>query len=138
MKTIATIALILILSSCLMGADKKNIQFDDLFHDRTSKVWIVDQVWINDANISSRSNEEKDVMIFHKNGIVDLIAMKNITRRPPEKGEFKINERLLTIEYRERIDIFEIAHVSEDSILLVPIENSGNQYKIQLKPFKEL
>ena len=121
-----------------MGTDKKNIKFDDLFHDRTSKVWVIDQVWINDANISSRTNEEKDVMIFHKNGIVDLIAMKNITRRPPEKGEFIIHECLLTIEYLERKDIFEIAHVSEDSILLVPTKESGNQYKIQLKPFKEL
>ncbi len=138
MRAISVIVLTFILSSCLMGTEVKAIRYDDLFHDRTSKVWVVNQVWINNSNISSRNNKEKDVMIFHENGIVDLIAMKNITRRSPEKGEFIVHERLLTIEYLERKDIFEIAHVSEDSILLVPTEKSGNQYRIQLKPFMEL
>ena len=132
--------IILILSSCLTGVKRNTITYDDLFNDRTSKVWVIDRVWLDNADISSRKNDEKDVMVFHKNGIVDLIAMKNITRRPPEKGEYELmlDNRSLIINYEDRVDIFNVVYATEDSILLHPKANSANQYQIQLKPFKEL
>ncbi len=138
MNRLIFIACLFLFFACQDDVAMKMIPLDDLFHDRTSKVWLVDQVWLDNANISSQKDEEKDVMIFHKNGIIDLIAMKNITRRPPEKGEFIIQGNILTINYPERVDIFYISYVYEDSILLTPKQESDNQYKIQLKPFKEL
>lgn len=131
----------LIFSSCTTGVDLESVDYTSLFTDSNSKVWLVNKMLLQEANIAPIDNNDKDILIFHQNGHCDLISMKDLTRKPVRKGEFQLDskKRLLTIEFYDKQNWdFEIPYITEDSILLNARKTSDIPFSIQLKPFPEL
>lgn len=129
------------LSACTTGVDLQSVDYTSLFTDSNSKVWIINKVIIQDANISPVKNENKDIIIFHHNGHCDLIPMKELTRKPVRKGSFILDskKRELTIDFQDNKSWgFDIPYITEDSVLLNAKENSKTPFSIQIKPFPEL
>ena len=130
----------IILSSCTAGISFKNVDYDNLFHDDNSKVWLINKVIFNGAVISSNSHLDKDVIIFHENGICDLIPFRNLGVDSPRKGQFYVDSeaKLIKIDFPKESCIYKLAYAFEDSICLKPLKASDCQMGLQLKPFMEL
>ncbi|MDP4798413.1 MAG: hypothetical protein NWR50_06060 [Crocinitomicaceae bacterium] len=130
-----------IFSACTTGVELESVDYTTLFTDSNSKVWIVNKMLLQDANIAPIKNEGKDILIFHHNGHCDLIAMKDLTRKPVRKGSFTLDskKRLMSIIFDDREHWnFEIPYITEDSVLLNATKKSDIPYSIQIKPFPEL
>jgi len=135
------IILALIVSSCTTGIELESVDYTTLFTDSNSKVWIINKMLLENANIAPVKNEEKEVIIFHHNGHCDLISMKDLTRKPVRKGVFTLDskKRLFTIDFYDKKSwIFTIPYITEDSVLLNVEKSSDIPFSIQLKPFPEL
>ncbi|MDX2361319.1 MAG: hypothetical protein QNK23_10965 [Crocinitomicaceae bacterium] len=136
-----SILIFIILTACTSGVHLESVNYNDLFHDGNSKVWLVNKVMVNNAVISSVKNSDKHVLIFHENNACEYIAMKDITRKSPERGYFILNSELRTVYIEFEDDHrweFTIAYIEEDSILLEPTSTSDANFTIQLTPFPEL
>lgn len=131
----------ILLSACTTGVELQSVDYTTLFTDSNSKVWIINKVIIQEANISPVKSESKDLLIFHHNGHCDLIPMKDLTRKPVRKGAFILDskKRELTIDFQDNKSWeFDIPYITEDSVLLNAKENSKTPFSIQIKPFPEL
>ena len=129
------------LSACTTGIELESVDYTSLFTDSNSKVWLVNKMLLQDANIAPVKNENKDIIIFHHNGHCDLISMKDLTRKPVRKGSFTLDSknRLLTIDFfDDKQWEFEIPYITEDSVLLNATKQSEIPFSIQIKPFPEL
>jgi len=129
-----------IVSSCTVGIDFDNVNYNNLFHDDNSKVWLINKVIFEDAVISSTHYLDKDIIIFHKNGVCDLVPFISLSNGISTKGEFTIDskKKILKITFPKESWIYNMTSISEDSISLKPLEESSSQLGIQLKPFMEL
>ena len=133
--------IVLIFSACTTGVELESVDYTTLFTDSNSKVWLVNKILLQDANMSPLKNENKEILIFHQNGHCDFIAMKDLTRKPVRKGVFILDskKRLMTIDFEDKKQwSFEIPYITEDSVLLNATPKSEIPYSIQIKPFPEL
>lgn len=131
----------LIFVGCTTGISMESVDYNSLFNDSNSKVWLVNKVIIGNADISPVKNMDKDIMVFHVNGNCDYIALKDVTRKSPRKGYYYLNsnERTMIIDYKngESWDL-KLSYLTEDSILMEPTRKSDILIAVQLKPFPEL
>lgn len=134
------IVLIVIFSSCTVGIDFDNVNYNNLFHDDNSKVWLVNKVIFKGAVISSTHYLDKDIIIFHENGVCDLVPFISISNGISTKGKFLIDseKKTLKIAFPKETWIYNMTHITEDSISLSPTNESSSQFGLQLKPFMEL
>lgn len=140
MKFFLFISILVLLSSCTTGIDFKNVNYDNLLHDDNSKVWVVNKVKINGAVISSNNYLDKDILIFHENGICDLVAFKDLSSGKSRKGQYTIDsdKKIMSITFPNEYWSYNMSDLSEDSITLNPTKKSGSQFGFQLKPFMQL
>ena len=140
MNRLYIISIVVLFSSCTSGIDFKNVNYNNLFHDDNSKVWIVNKVVYEGAVISSNSYLDKDVFVFHKNGVCDFVSFKNLGSGKSKKGKFVIDSKhkKMRIEFKDESWIYNLYYLYEDSISLKPTEKSDSQLGLQLKPFMEL
>ena len=131
----------LIFAGCTTGISMDSVDYYSLFNDSNSKVWLVNKVIIENADIAPVTNTDKDIMVFHVNGNCDYIALKDVTRKSPRKGYYYLNsnERTMVIDFRnkESWDL-KLSYLTEDSVLMEPTRNSDIQIAVQLIPFPEL
>lgn len=129
------------LFSCSTGITLESVDYNTLFHDSNSKVWLVNKVIIDNANIAPFNKNDKDIMVFHDSGYCDYIALKDVTRKRPRKGYYFLNskDRTMSIEFDDdKSWELELSYLTEDSVLMQPMKNSDIQIAIQLIPFPEL
>jgi hypothetical protein len=137
-KLIYTIPLIAF--SCSTGITLDSVDYGSLFDDSNSKVWLVSKQIVDNADISPIQTYDKDIMVFHKGGVVDYIALKDITRKKPRKGQYVLDSqnRTMKIEFENgRIWDLDLSYITEDSILMEPTKNSDLNIAVQLKPLPE-
>ena len=140
MNKLLIVVWMLIASSCTVGIDFNNVNYNNLFHDDNSKVWLINKVIFEEAVISSTNYLNKDVIIFHKNGVCDLVPFVDLSIGMSRKGEYTIDSenKLLKIEFPNENWAYNMTVISEDSISLSPTKESSIQLGLQLKPFMEL
>jgi len=131
---------IIVLVSCTSGIPLKSVDYETLFTDGNSKVWLINKVVFNGAIISPINNADKDVLIFYANGHANQIATKEIGRIVPLKAHFHLNSRgrLLQLEFKDFYSEYKLPYITEDSILLQPTSDSETKFSMQLIPFAEL
>tara|TARA_B110000285_G_C15092714_1_gene600071 strand:+ start:657 stop:1082 length:426 start_codon:yes stop_codon:yes gene_type:complete len=134
------VVLALLISSCTTGIDFSNVDYSNLFHDDNSKVWVVNKVTFDGAVISSNSRLDKDIIIFHQNGVCDFIPLKNLGTGKSKKGKFNIDSQAkeVRIDFPKESWLYTMYYIFEDSISLKPTKESASQLGMQLKPFMEL
>jgi len=131
----------LVLSSCTNGIDLDTVDYTTLFTDSNSKVWLVNKVIVDNANIAPVDMIDKDIFVFHHNGHCDYIPMRDLTRKPVRKGYFDLSSKTssMTIDFKQgEIWSVEFPYITEDSVLLQAKPDSDIQISIQLIPFPEL
>lgn len=134
-------ACVLACTACTTGVSLKEVSYEHLFHDSNSKVWLVNKVMIGNAVVSPDMLYDKSLLIFHNNGHINFLPMRELTKSPGERGFFilKSEERKLILELdRSGRWIFDLKYLTEDSILMVPTTKSDTNITMQLVPFPEL
>jgi hypothetical protein len=130
----------LIAFSCTTGISLVSVDYGSLFNDSNSKVWLVNKHVVDNANITPIKLYDKEIMIFHNNGVVDCIALKDITRKKTRKGQYVLDSenRTMKIEFKnDQIWDLDLSYITEDSILMEPTKSSDINITVQLKPLPE-
>ena len=86
-------ALPMIAFSCSTGISLDSVDYKSLFDDSNSKAWLVNKQVVDNADITPIHFYDKEIMVFHKSGVVDCIALKDITRKVPRKGKFTLDSQ---------------------------------------------
>jgi len=119
----------------------KSVDYHHLFNDSNSKVWLVNKLIVDNAIISPSHRYDKDIFIFYDNRNCDYVALKDLTREAPRKGDYMLNseDMHLKIEFNDnQVWDLDLIYLTEDSILMEPTGKSDIKMAIQLIPFPEL
>lgn len=141
MKSVAIIAGLSLLTSCVESINLNSVDYDSLFNDANSKVWMVDQVLQDGENVAATINLQKDLIIFHRSHVVNIVPLADIYKSSPKRGSYYLDsdERTMSMEFLDKSTWnFELGYLTEDSVLLVPKEDSHLQFSLKIKPFPEL
>lgn len=138
MKKLLVISLFLV--GCTSNIPITNVDYSFLLNDHNSKVWLIKRQIVNNINISNGHNWNKDLMIFHVSGKVEIIPMKALGKTRPKKGHYLLrsDEKLLEISFPEEEWLMDLSYITEDSIFMSPAKGSEVDYSIQIIPFPEL
>lgn len=126
--------------SCSTGISLNSVDYKTLFDDSNSKAWLVSKQVVDNADITPFHFNDKEIMVFHKRGVVDCIALKDITRKAPRKGKFTLDsqKRTMLIEFNnDQLWKLNLAYITEDSIMMEPARGSDINIAVQLKPLPE-
>ncbi|MFN5879348.1 MAG: hypothetical protein ACK44B_10795 [Flavobacteriales bacterium] len=133
------ISCVFLFVGCTSGVKLKAVNLGPLFHDSNSKVWMVDKVIADKQNFAPRINSDKDVIVFYETGKCMYQPMKTLGDFPGKKGEYSLfsEDKTLSLYFtNERWD-FKIDALSEDTIVLKPLNTSDLKYSMILVPFPE-
>lgn len=130
----------LILGACTSGVSLQSVNYNNLLNDENSKVWMINQMVVNHVNIANGHDWNKDLMIFHETGRVELIPMKALGKSNPKKGHYYLDSdnKKLEITFPDEEWKMSLTYITEDSIYMKSTKESDVQYGIQLIPFPEL
>lgn len=100
----------------------------------------MNRVVVNEMNIAPSMNYDKELMIFHESGMLNMIPMKMLGEKSPKHAYFHVysDEEELLIEFPKQKWIMKIEYITEDSIYFVPTDKSDAQFSFQLIPMSEL
>jgi len=137
---LSTILIGLSFAACTSGYPLKSVDYNDLFCDGNSKVWVVDKMILKNVDIAQKPIEKKDLMIFHESGVLDFLPMKALGNELPRKGRYYLDsdKRLLSITFDKEEWIFELPVLEEDRVVLRPTKKGNARYTIELIPLPEL
>lgn len=140
MKVVCSIAVLILLASCTSNYPLKSVDYNDLFTDGNSKIWVIDKQWVNDVNIAPHDKWSKDVMIFHENGTVDCISLKAMGHKVPKKAIYYLDseKREISLEFKKERWVFSLPTLQEKRILMEPKKSSNARFKLELVPLPEL
>jgi len=140
MKLASSIAVLVLIVSCTSSYPLKSVDYNDLFTDGNSKIWVIDKQWVNNVNIASHNNWAKDAMIFHENGTVDCISLKAMGHKEPVKAVYYLDsdKRKISFEFKKERWEFRLPSLQEKRIVMTPMKGSDAQFKLELIPLPEL
>lgn len=141
MKKVAVIAGLGLLTSCVESINLNSVDYNSLFNDANSKVWMVDEVLQDGKNVAPTIDLDKDLIIFHRSRVVDIVPLGDIYKATPKKGSYYLDsdEKTMSMEFIDKSEWnFDLGYLTEDSVLLVPQEDSQLQFSLKIKPFPEL
>ncbi|MFN5417349.1 MAG: hypothetical protein ACK5B9_09855 [Flavobacteriia bacterium] len=136
---ISLILLILSLSACVHDYNYKSVEPYYLFHDNSSKVWVINHVFENGKDLSPLSLNYKKILVFHSSGYCYEYSIEGLGTKKGRKGSFnlKIDEKDLEIAYKKETIHFKIEYLTEKKIILKTKNKDKQEVKIELVTFPE-
>lgn len=130
----------LILVGCIDNSQFKQVNYSALFHDNSSKVWMLNKVLVGDKNYAPKYPADKDVLIFYDSGRCYFQSLKNLGVFPGKKGEFSVysEEKQVTLYFKNERWDFKIVSAQDSKVILKPTKSSDLKYKLEIIPFPEL
>ncbi len=137
---ILSVFLVFLLTACYSGYDLKPVSYYQLFHDGNSKVWLVDQMIVEDSSISPKENKMKNVFVFHESGDFQFAPLKNLAGDSLATGTYLVDskDRKLSMYINNEKWEFDLAYIEEDSVLLTPGKESETKYSFKIIPLPML
>lgn len=128
------------LFSCTEGIEMTEVPSDYLLNDGNSKVWMIEQMIVDNTDISARLNEEKELIIFYQSGRFQYIPIKQLGHITGKTGTYELSNsnKELRMYFPDKKWYFKLKEFSEDSIYLTPLKASEANFSIQLVPLKEI
>jgi hypothetical protein len=133
-------SLIMLLCACGTGVELEEIPFDPVFHDNSSKVWLIDQVITNGKNYAPIENENKDIIVFYESGNCMFQPLKSLGDIQGKKGRFSIftSDSTMGIFFKNERWDFKVKTLKHNYIELTPLKGSDFQYSLVLISFPEI
>ncbi|MES2587688.1 MAG: hypothetical protein V4622_01835 [Bacteroidota bacterium] len=129
------------LNSCVSDRHFKKVEPYYLFHDNSSKVWLINHVYKNGKDEVPLSMKFKKIFVFHKTRNCYMYQTSDLNENQGKKGNFSLDiaNKKLEINFKNVDWNFEIESLSEEKILLKSIkgEKDSSFYKMELISFPE-
>lgn len=137
---IVLVAFVFSLLGCTSNYPLKSVDYNDLFTNGNSKVWVIDKMVVNKVNVAQRALKNKEVLIFHESGVVDYLPLKAIGESSPKKGRFYLDsdKKLLSITFNDNEWLFDLPILEENRIVLRPKQKRSAPFSAELVPLPEL
>lgn len=138
-KSLIVVVLLLFLLSCVHDTQLKPLDPYYVFHDNSSKVWLIDHLYQNHTDHAPLSTVYKEVIIFHKSKVCYVHKLRQIGEIPGKKADFTldIEKKELRMIFNKEKWIFELKQVSHEKIILKPKAGSKFNYTLELIPLPE-
>lgn len=129
--------IIFILSACYHNY--KSVEPYYLFHDNSSKVWVINHVFENGKELSPLSLNYKKILVFHSTNNCYEYAIEGLGTKKGRKGRFnlKIDKKELEIAYNKETITFKIEYLSEKKITLKTKNKDKQEVEVELITFPE-
>jgi hypothetical protein len=133
------LGIVLATSSCVSDAEFKAIDPYYLFHDNSSKVWLIKHKYQDGNDFSPLSLEFKDIITIHKSHNCYVQRMGTFGNIPGDKGQFYLDaeENEARFEFKNQSWIFTIKSMQLEKIILEPTTESDLQFTLELIPVPE-
>lgn len=132
---------LLLLFACSEEQDQSLIYInkESIFHDNSSKIWVVSKVLDKDKNISQQKLHKTDVAIFFKSGKVYFQPMASLGYYPERAGKFILSEdsKTLNLDFEDEKWNFDIMEISAKKIKLKSKKGSDLKYDLALISYPE-
>lgn len=140
MRLLLSIALLSgIFSSCVHDGQLKPLDPYYVFHDNSSKVWLINHLYKDGEDFAPLSTNYKEVLIFHKSKVCYVHKLREIGEKSGKKADFMLDSenKEMRFYFNKEKWIFELKMVSHEKIILKPREGSKFQYTLELIPLPE-
>lgn len=132
---------ILVLSACKEEKNEALIRISkaSVFHDNSSKVWVISRVLKKGVNVSNLKFNQKDVAIFYKSGTVYFQPISTLGNFPEKGGTLFLsenNENVL-LQFADENWHFKIQELSAQRIRLKHLKESDFPYDLELISYPE-
>lgn len=130
----------LVQSGCTSSYPLKSVNYDDLFSDGNSKVWVINKMIVNKIDVSQANLENKEVFVFHESGVLDYIPLKVFGSNPPKKGRYYLDsdKRTLSVMFKDKEWYFKLSVLEDDRIVMRPYKKGRAPFTLELIPLPEL
>lgn len=135
-----TLTLLLVQVGCTSNYPLKSVNYDDLFCDGNSKVWVINKTIVDGINVSQSGLHKKEVFVFHESGVLDYIPFKGMGSSEPKKGRYYLDsdKRTLSIVFKEKEWFFKLSVLEDDRIVIRPYKKGRAPFTLELVPLPEL
>ncbi|PWL27053.1 MAG: hypothetical protein DCO96_11985 [Fluviicola sp. XM-24bin1] len=136
-----SLALTIALSSCTSNYPLKSVDYSDLFCDGNSKVWLVDKMIVNDVDVTRTGLRNKEVFIFHDNGVIDRLPLHAMGQNDPKKARYYLDsdKKTMSITFRKQEEwMFKLSVLEEERIIMRPLKKGSAPFTLELIPLPEL
>ena len=127
--------------NCTTGVRLKQNDFNQLFHDGDSKLWMVSSIVFNNIDYALK-NKKKNFFTFFDSGICYYQTYNKRTKNLIKSANYKIDDfgKKMNIQFQKNNEIwnFDIKSKSIDKIELISNNESDVQMSLTLIPFPEL
>jgi|GEM_PF-685547 len=127
--------------SCVPDSQLKTLEPYYIFHDNSSKVWLVQHVYKQGKDFAPLSNKYKDIFTFHHSNYCYVQRMCTFGDEPGRKAYFALDSETneLRMEFRQEVWRFNLKFVSPQKIILTPKASNPEdmQYTLELIPVPE-
>lgn len=140
MRTVALL-FVLALSACTSGINMTSVDYGNLLHDNNSKVWVVNKLVYDKVNTSGVGFPNKDLMIFHEDGTVQITPVKGLGKQRPKTGRYYLDSEDKEIEFyfdNQETWLMKMNYLTEDSVYMSPRGKSKAQFELQIVPLPVL
>jgi hypothetical protein len=133
------LGIVLATSSCVSDAEFKAIDPYYLFHDNSSKVWLIKHKYQDGNDFSPLSLEYKDIITIHKSHNCYVQRMGTFGNIPGDKGQFYLDAEVneARFEFKNQSWIFTIKSMQLEKVILEPTTESDLQFTLELIPVPE-
>ncbi|MDB2657288.1 hypothetical protein N9Y60_04455 [Crocinitomicaceae bacterium] len=134
------LAITLLSGGCTSNYPLKSVNYDDLFCDGNSKVWVINKMIVNDIDVSQSNLTNKEVFIFHESGVLDYVPLKVLGSASPKKGRYYLDsdKRTLSIVFHDKEWFFMLSVLEDDRIVMRPYKKGRAPFTLELIPLPEL
>jgi hypothetical protein len=127
-------------TSCVPDFQLKDIEPYYIFHDNSSKVWLINHLYKNKVDEVPISVEFKKIIVFHSDRDCYIYNVNKIIEGSGRKASFflDIKNKKLSIEFNNENWDFLIESYNEEKIVLISLPEEKVQYKMELIAFPKI
>ena len=132
--------LVLLISACEQSNETIiRISKENLLHDNSSKIWVINKVTKKGVNYGKQKLTQKDVAIFYKSEKVYFQPLSTLGNFPDRYGKFFLSSdnQSLFIDFGDEKWNFKIQQMNSETIVLKPLKKSDFLFELELINYPE-
>lgn len=137
---LSIVSLVLVLTACTSNYPLKSVDYNELFSNGNSKVWVINKMIVNDIDVAQAGLRNKEIFVFHDSGVLDYLPLRVIGQKEPKKGRFYLDsdKRIMSINFKKQEWRFKMSVLEDDRIVMRPLKKGSAPFTVELIPLPEL
>jgi hypothetical protein len=132
-------SIVLLFTSCVSDFELKDVDITPIFHDNSSKVWMIKHQFSGKTDIAPLTNGMKYIITFHQSHNCYLQRMNTFGDESGSKGLFTVDSEIkeLEISFKDQNWHFSLDTLTYTRIYLRSLDTSSFPYNLVLIPVPE-